>query len=116
MKPGILIESFKDDPFYSKNNFEIVRKGDKRVLIGEGAFAEVYLIKHKQDGKYYALKQMDKSKLLSGGINGDMIYREILIQRRLIILILFGYILLKRMIRIIILYLNMLLEELYLVK
>lgn len=84
MKQGKIINvNSNDDPYFSKSNFEFVRKNQKKVVIGEGAFAEVYLIKHKQDGNFYALKQMDKEKLSSGGMNSDMIYREIMIQRRL---------------------------------
>ena len=84
MKPGIINNSNQlEDPFYSKNNFEYIRKNQKKVIVGEGAFAEVYLMKHKKDGNFYAMKQMDKSKLSAGGISCEMIYREILIQRRL---------------------------------
>lgn len=34
------------------NNFEIISK------IGEGAFASVYKVKRKEDGKIYALKKI----------------------------------------------------------
>lgn len=83
MKPGILVPNQSDDPFYDLKNFDIVKKNGKKYMIGEGAFAQVYLIKHKQDSKFYALKQMDKMKLMGGGINPDMIYREIMIQKKL---------------------------------
>lgn len=82
-KQGILTNSSVDDPFYDLKNFEVVKKNGKKYLIGEGAFAQVYLIKHNSDGKFFALKQMVKSKLLEGGISSEMIYREIVIQKRL---------------------------------
>ena len=83
MKAGFISNDNADESTYQRSNFEFVRKGQKKVIVGEGAFAEVYLLKHKTDGKFYALKQMDKGKLLSGGIRSEMIYREILIQKKL---------------------------------
>lgn len=82
-KTGYITNDNADDPKYDLSNFEHMKKNGKKIVIGEGAFAEVYLIKHKQNGHFYALKQMDKSKLLSGGINTEMIYREIMIQKKL---------------------------------
>lgn len=82
-KKGFISTDIKDDNEYLFDNFEVVRKHGKKIVIGEGAFAEVFLVKHKKTNQHYALKQMDKDKLLSGGISTEMIYREILIQKKL---------------------------------
>lgn len=34
-------------------------------LIGRGAFGEVYLVEKKDTGEFYAMKALDKDKMLS---------------------------------------------------
>lgn len=48
--------------FYFKN-FQIVKAGASRMILGKGAFAEVFLVKHRKDGKQYAMKKVEKRKL-----------------------------------------------------
>jgi len=40
--------------FSKINDFDIISK------IGEGSFAEVYKVKRKEDGQYYAIKKVTK--------------------------------------------------------
>jgi len=41
----------------SLDSFEIVS------VLGSGSFGEVYLVKNKREGKYYAMKQISKKKI-----------------------------------------------------
>jgi serine/threonine protein kinase len=65
---------------YKYENFELVK--DRKPL-GAGAFGDVFLAKHKKDGKFYALKIMNKAKIEESGATLDIIYREISIHRRI---------------------------------
>lgn len=42
----------------SVDNFDIIRK------LGEGSFAEVFMVRRKQSSSYYALKKIDKKTLI----------------------------------------------------
>lgn len=81
MKIGEYLKEIIEEPYYEYKNFEIV-KGKK--AIGSGAFGEVFLAKHKQDGKTFAIKVMEKNKIIESGASLDIIYREISIHRRVI--------------------------------
>lgn len=56
MKQGVYIQELKTDSYFHQSNFEFMKKSGKRVLIGEGAFAQIYLVRHKQSNKEYAIK------------------------------------------------------------
>lgn len=62
----------QENYFYFKN-FQIVKVGNNRVSLGKGAYAEVLHVKSKIDGKSYAMKKIEKKKL----INKKIIYDEI---------------------------------------
>lgn len=47
------------------------------TVLGSGAFGEVYLAKNCLDGKLFAIKQMNKTKLKENEIDSQIIYREI---------------------------------------
>ena len=61
-----------------------VKHGNKTHILGSGAFGDVYLTKHNQTQKFYAVKQMYKQRILEAGANFDIIYGEVDIHSRLI--------------------------------
>jgi serine/threonine protein kinase len=80
LKFGEFAKDIHDDPYYKYENFEVV-KG--KSPLGSGAFGDVFLAKHKIDGKNFALKIMNKHKIEDSGATLDIIYREISIHRRI---------------------------------
>jgi len=52
--------------------------------LGAGAFGDVYLAKNKINGKFYAIKHMEKSKIMEHGAKLDIVLREINIHKRLV--------------------------------
>ena len=72
------------DPLYDFKNFEFVRMGKKKQILGSGAFGEVYLVKNKLNGIHYAIKHMYKKKIIEQGANLDIVTREINVHKRLI--------------------------------
>lgn len=61
-----------NDYFYFKN-FQMVKVGGSRKILGKGAFAEVCLVKHRKDNKLYAMKTIEKRKVQSLNIIRDEI-------------------------------------------
>ena len=84
IKPGKMLNQTEKDEYYDMQNFQKVKINNRTHIVGSGAFGEVYLAIHKKDKKYYAIKQLDKKRLVSAGINLDVVYREINIHLRLI--------------------------------
>ena len=41
---------------YSLKNFIYIKRNNKKVILGKGSFAKVYLVKHKISQKYFAIK------------------------------------------------------------
>ena len=82
--PGIFNIKRTYDQKYNLNNFiPVSEKNKKPTKIGCGSFGEVYLVMHKRNKKYYAIKHMEK-KLLVEKLNSlDGIYKEIYIQSRI---------------------------------
>lgn len=60
MKVGKFLTEVNNDPYYDKSLFEFVTRSGKKYLLGEGAFAQIFLAKHKESGKNYAIKQVSK--------------------------------------------------------
>ena len=83
LKIGKFLKEIPNDPTFHYNNFEYALKGNQKQLLGTGAFGEVFLAKNKVDGKFYAIKHMDKGKIMSQGASLEMISREINIHRRI---------------------------------
>jgi serine/threonine protein kinase len=84
IKRGEILKEIRLDSYFNFDNFEKVKMGNKPQLLGSGAFGEVYLVKNRRDGKLFAVKQMDKSRILNTGATLDIIRREIDIHCRLI--------------------------------
>ena len=83
-KQGEVLTRVKFDEYFRFENFEKAKVGKKLHVLGSGAFGDVYLVKHKLDGKFFAVKKMDKEKILNSGASLDIVRREIDIHSRLI--------------------------------
>ena len=84
IKKGEFSKTFKSDPLFDFNNFDFVKVGIKKQVLGTGAFGEVYLAKNVVNGCYYAIKHMHKRKITEHGANLEIVQREINIHKRLI--------------------------------
>jgi len=84
IKFGDYLKDIIDNPLYDFKNYEYVKSGKKNQILGAGAFGDVYLAKNKIDGKFYAIKHMEKSKIVEHGAKIDIVIREINIHRRLV--------------------------------
>jgi len=94
LKKGEVLKEIKFENYHNFENFEKLKSGNKTHILGIGAFGEVYLVRHKKDGKCFAVKQMNKSRILNTGATLEIIRREIDIHCRLIhenIIRLFSY-------------------------
>lgn len=74
----------KFDSFYDFHNFDFVRNGKKFKSLGNGAYGDVFLAKHKVDDQKCAIKMMNKAKIEENNIHIDIIKKEIEIHSRLI--------------------------------
>ena len=63
--------------YYDFSNFIFDTNLDK---IGKGAFGDLYLATHKQDNKKYAIKHINKEKVIENNCPLSIIYQEISIQ------------------------------------
>ena len=93
---GKLNKKINYDTKYSLNNFILIKDNkDEIKTIGSGSFGKVYLSKNILDNKIYAIKHMDKNKLIKLLHSLKGIYHEIDIQSRIehenIIKILYAY-------------------------
>ena len=93
---GKLNKKINYDSKYSLNNFILIKDNkDEIKTIGSGSFGKVYLSKNILDNKIYAIKHMDKNKLIKLLHSLKSIYHEIDIQSRIehenIIKILYAY-------------------------
>ena len=94
--PGKIHKKIKYSPKYSLDNFIPVNDTNNEIkIIGSGSFGNVYLAKNNIDNKIYAIKHMEKNKLLKLLHSLKGIYREIDFQSRIehenIIRILYTY-------------------------
>ena len=70
------------DPIYSPDNFTFIYSNGVPKSIGNGSFGQVYLAINNIDKKIYAIKHMEKDKLMKHLQCLDPIYAEIDIQSR----------------------------------
>lgn len=61
--------------FFDISNFEKVKINNKLQILGTGSFGSVFLVRHKENGNYYALKEMNKLKL-QNLIDESIVLRE----------------------------------------
>ena len=84
-KEGKIIPNYIEDPFYNLQNFEFLKDSkDNLITIGQGSFGKVFLVKHKQSNNKYAIKVVNKEKLLLKNQTINSIYKEISIHQTLI--------------------------------
>ena len=74
------LSSYQPDEKYKYENFEI----QKDKAIGSGFLSKVYLSNNKIDNLQYAVKIINKKKVLNNGLSLDIIQNEIEIQERII--------------------------------
>ena len=70
------------DPLYSLDNFTLIYSDDTPKIIGNGSFGQVFLAVNNIDKKIYAIKHMEKEKLIQYLNTLEPIYAEIDIQSR----------------------------------
>ena len=80
---GIFTDHYKYNPEYDLSNFKRELDGFFPVELGVGAFAHVYLVTHKYTKKKYALKIINKHKLIQAYGDCNLIYNEIEIHSKL---------------------------------
>ena len=74
------LSSYQPNEKYKYENFEI----QKDKAIGSGFLSKVYLSNNKIDNLQYAVKIINKKKVLNNGLSLDIIQNEIEIQERII--------------------------------
>ena len=80
---GVFTYNYKYDKKYEIKNFSKIYDGFIPIELGAGAFGHVYLVSHNITGKKYALKVMNKHKLMQTYGNCQLIYNEIDIHSKL---------------------------------
>ena len=81
---GKINKKIKYDKKYSLNNFISIKDNNNEIrIIGSGSFGKVYLSKNIIDNKIYAIKHMDKNKLIKLLHSLKGIHQEIDIQSRI---------------------------------
>ena len=83
MKQGIFIDNCVYDKDYDIKNFSKVYDGFIPVELGSGAFGHVYLLVNNFTKKKYALKVINKRKLLQTYGNCELVHNEIEIHSKL---------------------------------
>lgn len=83
LKLGEYLKEYKNEELYNFKNFQFLKLGDEFHIIGSGSFGDVFLAKNNLNGKYFAIKQMDKETVKANGGSRDLIMREVNIHRRL---------------------------------
>ena len=80
---GIINRKIKYHSKYNLENFTPIMEKDEIKSIGSGSFGQVYLALNTLDNKVYAIKHMDKKKLIKILHSLKGIYQEIDIQSRI---------------------------------
>ena len=80
---GDFMEKANFDKKYDFNNFTKVIEDIFPKQLGSGSFGRVFLVSHNETKKLYALKEIDKRKLLVSYGKCDIIYNEINIHSKL---------------------------------
>ena len=83
LTPGIFTDNYIYDKKYDISNFSKVVDGFIPFELGRGSFGCVYLVTHNTTKKKYALKVMNKHKLLQTYGDCKLIYNEIEIHSKL---------------------------------
>ena len=81
--PGIFTDNYIYDKKYDISNFSKVVEGFIPYELGRGSFGCVYLVTHNTTKKKYALKVMNKHKLLQTYGSCQLVYNEIEIHSKL---------------------------------
>ena len=78
MKGAIIPQSslYQSNSYYNIENFEKVKINNKDKILGHGAFGSVYLVRHKKNNTYYAMKKIKKENL-NNVIDDSIIHREL---------------------------------------
>lgn len=66
---------YQSNSYYDIENFEKVKINNKNKILGHGAFGSVYLVRHKTNNTYYAIKII-KKEYLNNVIEDSIIHRE----------------------------------------
>ena len=81
---GKIYKKINYDQKYSLKNFILIKDNKNEIrTVGSGSFGNVYLSKNIIDNKIYAIKHMDKNKLIKLLHSLKGIYHEIDIQSRI---------------------------------
>jgi hypothetical protein len=80
---GIFTVDYKYDPIYDLNNFTREFDGIIPIELGFGSFGRVYLVTHNLTHEKYALKVINKRKLIRQNGNCKLIHNEIDVHSKL---------------------------------
>ena len=81
---GTFYNIMQFDKTINLSTLEPLSKYNKKIIVGDGAFSEVYLLRHVTTKRIYAIKKMDKLQVKKLTNDFQLIYNEIKIQGRII--------------------------------
>ena len=73
----------KNKPFESEEPNEVIDRNSFEFIniIGKGGFGKVWKVFHKKRKNYFALKEMDKSKIIDKQSESSIIYERNLLEK-----------------------------------